>query len=100
MFDDLEGLIRKISQALILHTVVADQFLLAQIARTVAELKEVGFINDVGDFFSKKKNIKVIGGAISSVGAVMPLVPVVGPILGLGLLGVGGITTVIGLAVE
>jgi hypothetical protein len=100
MFDELEGLIRKISQALILHTVVADQFLSAQMARPVAELKEEGFFDDVGDFFSNKKNIKVIGGAISSVGAVMPLVPVVGPILGLGMLGVGGVTTLVGLAVE
>jgi hypothetical protein len=100
MFDNLEGLIRKISQALILHTVVADQFLSAQMARPVAELKEEGFFDDVGDFFSNKKNIKVIGGAISSIGAIMPVVPIVGPILGLGMLGVGGVTTVVGLAVE
>ncbi|KAI1407071.1 hypothetical protein F5Y13DRAFT_206684 [Hypoxylon sp. FL1857] len=99
IFDDLSREISKIAQALILHQVFADQFLSAQMARPVAQLKEEGFFDDVGDFFSNGKNVQAIGAGISCVGAVAPAIPVVGPILGLGLLGVGGVTTVVGMAI-
>lgn len=69
-------------------------------ARPVAELKEGGFFAGVGGFFINKKNVKIIGTAISSVGAFMPVVLVVGSIVGLGMIGVGSVTTVVGLAVE
>ncbi|OTA69291.1 hypothetical protein K449DRAFT_428729 [Hypoxylon sp. EC38] len=99
VFDDLSKEIGKIAQALILHQVFADQFLSAQMARPVTQLKEEGFFDDVGDFFSNGKNVQAIGAGISCVGAVAPAIPVVGPILGLGLLGVGGVTTVVGMAI-
>ncbi|KAI0102329.1 hypothetical protein F4776DRAFT_648774 [Hypoxylon sp. NC0597] len=99
VFDDLYKEISKIAQALILHQVFADQFLSAQMARPVTQLKEEGFFDDVGDFFSNGKNIQAIGTGISCAGAVAPVIPVVGPILGLGLLGVGGVTTVVGMAI-
>ncbi|KAI0382084.1 hypothetical protein F5Y04DRAFT_254025 [Hypomontagnella monticulosa] len=99
LFDELTNEIKKIAQALILHQVLADQFLSSQMARPVTELKEEGFFDDVGDFFSNGKNLQVIGAGISTVGTVAPFVPVVGPVLGLGLLGVGGVTTAVGLAI-
>ncbi|KAI0842928.1 hypothetical protein F5Y06DRAFT_256469 [Hypoxylon sp. FL0890] len=99
VFDDLRREVSKISQALVLHQVFADQFLSAQMARPVAQLKEEGFFDDVGDFFSNGKNLQAVGAGISCAGAVAPVIPVVGPILGLGLLGLGGVTTVVGMAI-
>ncbi|KAI1106657.1 hypothetical protein F4804DRAFT_347607 [Jackrogersella minutella] len=99
VFDDLIEEIGKAAQALILHQVLADRFLTAQMARPVAEHKEEGFFDDVGDFFSNGRNLQAIGAGISTAGSIAPVIPVVGPILGLGLLGVGGITSVVGMVI-
>ncbi|KAI1213792.1 uncharacterized protein F4807DRAFT_200103 [Annulohypoxylon truncatum] len=100
LFDDLAREIGKVAQALVLHQVLADQFLTAQMARPVGQLKEEGFFDDVGDFFKNGKNIMAIGGGINAAAAVTPLVPVVGPMVGLGLLGVGSGVAFIGIAME
>lgn len=99
VFDDLAREISKVAQALILHQVFADQFLTAQMARPVAELKEEGFFDDVGDFFSSKQNLIQIGGAIGSVAGPMALMGPVGMMVGLPLMGVGAVTTIVGVAI-
>ncbi|KAI2465066.1 hypothetical protein F4781DRAFT_435798 [Annulohypoxylon bovei var. microspora] len=100
LFNDLAREISKVAQALVLHQVLADQFLTAQMARPVVELKEEGFFGDVGDFFSNGKNLMAIGGGFHAAAAVTSFVPVVGPMVGLGLLGVGTTTAFIGVAIE
>ena len=79
IFDTISAGVRKISQALILNSVIADQFLTAQMARPAAELKAEGFFSDVGDFFSNKTNVQ---GVINIAGHVHPIGAVVAPILG------------------
>lgn len=58
LIDDLSSAISKMSQALILHTIVADHFLSTQMARPVAELHEEGFFDDVAKAFSVGDIIK------------------------------------------
>ncbi|KAI0890714.1 uncharacterized protein GGS22DRAFT_194615 [Annulohypoxylon maeteangense] len=100
LFDDLTREIGKVAQALVLHQVLADRFLTVQMARPVTQLKEEGFFDDVGDFFKDGKNIMAIGGGINAAAAVTPFVPVVGPMVGLGLLGVGTGVAFVGAAME
>ncbi|XDG07022.1 hypothetical protein ABKA04_006637 [Annulohypoxylon sp. FPYF3050] len=100
LFEDLTHEISKLAQALILHQVLADRFLTAQMGRPVAELKEEGFFDDVGDFFSDGKNIMAIGGGIEAAAGVTAFIPAVGPMVGLGLLGVGASVAFVGVAME
>ncbi|KAI1461738.1 hypothetical protein F4805DRAFT_243138 [Annulohypoxylon moriforme] len=100
LFDDLAKEIGKVAQALVLHQVLADRFLTAQMARPVTQLKEEGFFDDVGDFFKDGKNIMAIGGGISTAAAGTAFIPAVGPIVGLGLLGVGTGVSFVGIAME
>ncbi|MCJ1414664.1 hypothetical protein MMC32_000991 [Xylographa parallela] len=80
IFDLIAAGVRKISQALILQFVIADQFLTTQMARPTVELKAEGFFDDLSDFFSDKGNIQTIIDF-------HPLGPVLGPLLGSKLLG-------------
>ncbi|KAI1090746.1 hypothetical protein F5B19DRAFT_484385 [Rostrohypoxylon terebratum] len=100
LFDDLAQEISKLAQALILHQVLADRFLTAQMGRPVAELKEEGFFDDVGDFFSDAKNIMAIGGGIEVAAGATAFIPAVGPMVGLGLLGLGAGVAFVGVAME
>jgi hypothetical protein len=58
LIDELKSAIGKMSQALILHTIVADHFLSTQMARPVAELREEGFFDDVTEAFSYENMLK------------------------------------------
>ena len=86
VFDIIKAGICKISQALILHSVIADQFLTVQMARPATELKAEGFFTDVGDFFSNNKNhIKT---AVDIAGYAIPSFSGISPILGAALLNI------------
>ncbi|KAL7628766.1 hypothetical protein AAE478_000281 [Parahypoxylon ruwenzoriense] len=89
LFENLGREIGRVAQALILHQVLADAFLAKQMERPAAELREEGFFDDVGDFFRNRENLARVAAGLTVVGSVAPVVPIVGPIVGLGLIGVG-----------
>ncbi|KAI2633716.1 hypothetical protein GGS26DRAFT_597915 [Hypomontagnella submonticulosa] len=65
------------------RTSPCDRFLSSQMARPVTKLKQEGFFDNVCDFLSNGKNLQAVEAGISSVGAVAPVIPVVGSVLDL-----------------